>query len=279
MGTIPFLIMGITALVLTSCGTYNSGYSDTDGIYSSGEEVAVEEKAPDRGNYYRQYFNSKANELGNIPEDEDLVFTDIEAYTTSEYMDDEGNIVIEERDDYEEGYGPWGSNAEDVTVNMYNNSGFNFGYWNSPYWGYNSYWGYPYSFYRPYWNWGIGFGGWGYPYYGGFYGWGYPFYGGGYYPYYYNNYYAHGGYYGNNYHNGISYNRGRRNTDYTRSNARGRSSDATNSRRSYSRSELIRRTNARRRNSNFSRRNTNSVRRNSNIGRSSNSRSNNVRSN
>ena len=121
--TIPFLIMGITALVLTSCGTYNSGYSDTDGIYSSGEEVAVEENAPDRGNYYKQYFNSKANELEEIPEDEDLVFTDIEAYTTSEYMDDEGYIVIEERDDYEEGYGPWGSNAEDVTVNVYNNSG------------------------------------------------------------------------------------------------------------------------------------------------------------
>lgn len=290
---LPYFLMGFVALLLTSCGTYNTGYSDSDGIYDSNQDAfAVEEEtSSERGNYYKQYFNTKANELQDIPEDEDLVFTDIEAYTTSEYLDDEGNIVIEERGSYEDGYGPWGSNSEEVTVNIYNNSGFNFGYWNSPYWGYNSFWGYPYSFYSPYWSWSIG---WGHPFYG-YYGWGYPFhYGyGGYFPYYYNHHYAYGGYYGNHYYDGVSYNRGRRNTDYGRTvNSRGRSnvdSRTDRSRTSYSRSELRRRVEARnnarsnrssvRRNSTFSRSNNNSVRRsNTQSVRRSNSNSRRTRS-
>ena len=280
---LPYLFIGVTALLLTSCGTYTPSYSDTDGIYSSGENVAVEEGTTDRGNYYKQYFSTKANELEGIPEDEDLVFTDIEAYTTSEYMDDEGYIVIEERNDYNEGYGPWGTNSGDVTINIHDNGfGYGYGYWGSPYWTYNygfpgyGYYGY-YNPYRSYW----GFGGWGYPYYGGYFGphdlylWGGSYYYGGY------NHYGHGGYYGNGYNHGISYNRGRRSTDYyNRSESRGRSSDATNSRRSYSRSEINRRTQARRSNSNsarrssFSRRSNTSARRsNSKAVRNFNSRS------
>ena len=160
----------------------------------------------------------------NLPED-DLIFTDIDAYTTKE---------------------PWrrwicghwgeylcrrflcrlGNNGGDVTVNVYN-SGFNYGWYGGWYhpWYYN--WGYSY--------WGgmlvIGAGvitvlGTCRPYY--------------YNPYYYNPYY-YGGYY-NHAPYAYNYNRGRRNSDYLagRSYKRGRSNIAT--RDTYSRSENIRRT-------------------------------------
>ncbi len=235
---LPFIALGVISFIISSCGTYNNGYNDNDGVYSTtasqDEEEGSYENESDRNNYYKQYFQSKTNTYENLPED-NAIFTDIEAYSTTESMDEDGNIIIEDRD-YDDGYGPWGSNSENVTVNIYNSGG---------YFGYGGFWGHYYGFYSPYYYnpyFGIGYG-WGYPYYS--YGWGYPYYygyGWGY-PYYYGGYYA--GYYNypyNNYYNGISYNRGRRNTDYARTNVRGRSSDAT-SRNSYSRSELSRRVN------------------------------------
>ena len=42
---LPYFFMGFVALLLTSCGTYNTGYSDSDGIYDSNQDaVAVEEE-------------------------------------------------------------------------------------------------------------------------------------------------------------------------------------------------------------------------------------------
>ena len=244
---IPVMFTGVVALLLTSCGTYNNGYGETDGIYSSESATTETAESTNKSNYYKQYFESKEDDYDNLPE-EDLIFTDIEAYSTTESLDEEGYVVIEESE-YNDGYGGWGNNSENITVNVYNTGGY---YWHSPYW---TYWGfYPY-WYNPYWS--IGYG-WGHPYWYGYYGYGHfyrP------YPYYYGGGYYAGGYYGG-YHNGYaSYNRGRRNTDYNL----GRSSSNTR-RSSYTRSELNRRSNnnsVRRSSNNTVRRNSNTVRRNS----------------
>src|SRR5690606_15851014 len=120
----PFLI-GVTAVLMASCGTQNKVYNQNDGIYASGERTTQEEIASnkadefERSNYYKQYFESKTKIYDNVADEEDVIFTDIEAYSTTETMDNYGNIVIE--DNYEDGYGSWGSNSEQVTVNIYNN--------------------------------------------------------------------------------------------------------------------------------------------------------------
>lgn len=273
---IPIGIMGVLALLLSSCGTYNSGYEQTDGIYASGNATTVEteentEVDPyERSNYYKQYFQSKANAYSDLP-DEGAIFTDIEAYSTSERLDEEGNIIIEENN-YNDGYGPWGSNDGDVTVNIYNYGGYGYGFYYRPFW-HSSYWygwGYPYYHYGPYWSMSYG---WGYPFYGyGYYG--YPYYGYGYgygYP-----YYSYGYPYNYPYNYGISYNRGRRNTDYYRSGDRGRSNISTNNRSSYSRSENTRRINRNDVNANTTRSTRNSTIRNNNNTRTERSNTNRV---
>ncbi|MEH6765550.1 MAG: hypothetical protein V7655_13685 [Aequorivita antarctica] len=232
---IPIALAGVFTLLLTSCGTYNNGYNENDGIYASGNNTNTEEGSTnvedpyERSNYYKQYFQSKSNAYSDLPE-EGAIFTDIDAYSTTESLDEEGNIIIEENYN-EEGYGSWGNNAENVTINIYNSGGY--GFYHNPYW-YGGYWGWGYPYYgysTPYW--GISYG-WSYPYYGyGYgYGYGYPYYG-------YGNYNP---YYNNSYYNGVSYNRGRRNTDYNRTEARGRSNVSTRN-SSYSRSETARRIN------------------------------------
>ena len=178
--SLPLAFIGLFAFLLTSCGTHNNGYNQNDGIYSSGntstseEEYVDEDSNNEKANYYQQYFRSKSDAYADLPE-EGAIFTDIEAYSTTERLDEDGYIVIEEDYDEEE-YGPWGSNSEDITVNIYNYGGYGYGFYHRPYW-YGGYWGYPYYIYHtPYW--GISYG-WGYPYYG--YGYGYPYYGYGYY--------------------------------------------------------------------------------------------------
>ncbi|MAP54762.1 hypothetical protein [Altibacter sp.] len=270
--SISLAFAGISALLLTACGTYNNGYGDSDGIYNSETEVSTTtvEDSNEKASYYKQYFESKDKAFEDLPE-ENLIFTDIEAYTTTESIDEDGYIIVEESD-YEEGYGAWGDNPENITVNVYNNGGFGwYGHgWFNPYW-YGGYWGNPFYWNNPYWN--IGFG-WGYPFYG-YYGWGHPFYYGGFYGGFYNPYYGYGGY------NNIAFNRGRRNLDYGlgRSSTRGRS-NATNGRDSYSRSELNRRSNVNstRRSSRFNGDRTSNIRRNSTISRprTNSSRNNNV---
>jgi len=164
---------GFAAITLLSCNTYKGVADEEDGIY--GNTYIVEESSAVEGknNYYQQYFSTKAAQIEEIPE-EDLVFTDIEAYSSQESLDEEGYIVVEE--EYIDDYGSWGSNTNDITVNVYGgwNNGFvgngwglgywyggwnagywggfrpwGFNYWNNPYWGYSSYWGY-----NPYWGWG-----------------------------------------------------------------------------------------------------------------------------
>ena len=192
---------GFAAITLLSCNTYKGVTDEEDGIYGNTYIVEESNAVEGKNNYYQQYFSTKAAQIQEIPED-DLVFTDIEAYSSQESLDEEGYVIVEE--DYIEDYGSWGNNTNDITVNVYGgwNNGFvgngwglgywsggwnagywggfrpwGFNYWNNPFWGYNSYWGY-----NPYWGWGNAYYN---PwfYYGA--GWGYN----GYYnPWYYHNY-------------------------------------------------------------------------------------------
>ena len=273
----PIAFVGVLTLLLSSCGTHNNSNYNTDGIYSSGNGSQSEEvysnTSNERANYYQQYFRSKAEAYSDLPE-EGAIFTDIDAYSTTERLDENGNIVIEENY-HDEGYGAWGNNANEITINIFNTGGYGYGFYHRPYWygrpyWQGGYWGSPY--YGSYW--GMNFD-WGYPYYGYGYGYGhgygYPYYGHGYYnPYYYNN---------NGYFNGVSYNRGRRNTDYTRTQARGRSSNVSTRNSSYSRSETTRRVNNNNVRANSNTRSSNSSIIRSNTTRNNNVRSNNVRSN
>ncbi len=210
-----FGIVTLPAL-LASCGSYYAYYGD--GIYGElpPERVTVvehysnypQQNAP-APNKYRDYFRDKAQQYSNV-EEKFTHFTDVDSYSSDYYTEKEG-----------QSYGGWGSNATQVTVNVYDN------YWGSPYYGYNSFWGYgawyPYNYgygyygypyYRNRVNWGIsiGWGGyynpyWGWsgyynPYWGYAYGGYYPYYGG-YYPYYGGRYYSRDYYYDR----GSSYNR------------------------------------------------------------------------
>ena len=241
------MLMGLLVLALSACGSYQNT-TDVDGIYgednSSSYETQTAETAAtdtDKNNYYKQYFKTKSQSLDEIPED-DVIFTDIDAYSSYESMDDEGYVVVEETGGYN-GYAGWGENTTDVAVNVYGGYGgwgggwgwgIGFGWgWGSPYWGWGGYWGYPYYGWGGYWGW-----------YGAYNPWYYhcPT------PYYYNNYhYNNGGY-------AYSYNRGRRNSDYlaarsttgARSYANSRTSRIANRANGrYSRSEMARRSNVR----------------------------------
>lgn len=224
------LVVAVLSTFLVSCGSSrDSAFDDNDGIYSSSSSVETQDE--DR-NYYQQYFQTKAQAYSNIPEDEDVIFTDVEAYTSGDSYIDENGVIHEQHTSYSESYGPWGDSSE-ITINVYSNPGWGYyGYWHTPNWWHRSGWG------LSYWGYGYGWGsyygsGWGYPHYWS--SWGYP-------------YYAHNPYYNpyyGGYSNYVAYNRGRRNTDMNRSNRsvnRG-TTTSTRSNRNYSRSEVERRIN------------------------------------
>ena len=231
--TNPFnlLMVGLLSIVFVSCGT--SRYAAEDGIYGASDSDTQEVATEDNSSYYKQYFKTKNAEYESLPE-EDLIFTDIDAYVSDETIDEEGYIVPNRSGGYEDGYGAWGSNSDNITVNIYE-TGFNNWGWGGGYWGWNNPWGWNSWGWGGYWGWNAGFGwGWGGYYgYGGYWGWNNPWIyngWGGYYghPYYYN------GYYNGGYGTQVAYNRGRRNGDY------GRTATRSNN-RSYSRGENSRR--------------------------------------
>lgn len=143
---IPLLFAAGVALLLSACGTYNNNqYGETDGIYAASDAENTDnatQETEDKSNYYKQYFKSNA-EAYTLPEDGDI-FTDVDAYSTTERLDEDGYVITEEAN-YERDNGGWGSNAETVEVNIYNNYGWGY---SNPYW-YGNYWGYNY---RPYWG-------------------------------------------------------------------------------------------------------------------------------
>ena len=204
---LPVLLVGLFAMLLTSCGSYyHAGYED--GIYASrngstANTAAVEtENEADKANYYKQYFQSKGSTFEEVPE-EGAIFTDIDAYSTTERVDDDGYIIVEPNQGYNDGYGAWGTNGGEVTVNIYDNGFNNWGWGGGFGIGWGAGWGYsPLWYWGPWrpWGWGSpwGFGNFGF-------GWGYPGFGGAFCaPFY-------GGY---GYYNTVAFNRGRRNLDY-----------------------------------------------------------------
>lgn len=202
------IFLAATLLMLTSCGSYEYASYD-DGIYgearSQRNQVPTRTVAPETettSNYYANYFSEKSAQIDNAIE-QDAIFTDVDSYSSENYDPaDSTNVAL----NYESGQPAWGSDYDEISVNIYNtgwnNWGWNAGWgpglgfgwnnwgWNN--WGWNAGWGYGWNN----WGWNVGFGN---PYW----------YGGGFWcPPYYNNGY---GFYGRN---RIAYNRGYRNRGF-----------------------------------------------------------------
>ncbi len=267
--------LAVLGILVSSCATTkNNSYTTTDGIYYSGDLIDTENSEDiretkdnnekNKSSYYKEYFGSKKLLYRDVLENDEksAIFTDIDAYYTTETLDDEGNVVIEERT-YDEGdYGAWGTNAPGVEVNIYNNGAWgwnNWGWgWNNWGWGWNN-WGWGWNN----WGWGWNNWGWGHPHWGwgwNNWGWGHPHWGIG---------LGWGGFYspawGGNFNHSFAYNRGRRNSGLYgfrsayRSGTRGNTSVRSNNRRgTYSRNDRMRRSNSR---GTFTRGNSSSINR------------------
>jgi uncharacterized membrane protein YgcG len=198
-----YSILGMIALLATSCGSYQStSYYDRDGIYGGNDKSNAQTEPTTRKDYFSAYKTDENT----------AIFTDVDNYSTT-YAETPSAVAQEES---AKNYGGWGDNTENVTVNVYG------GNW--PYWGWNNYW------YGSYWGWNSWIGpswsigwGWGYPYYG-YYGWGYPYYGWG-------GNYCYSGYHNHYSNHSYAYNSGRRNYSYNGSRTRNYSTPGT---RSYS---------------------------------------------
>ena len=212
--SVKALFFGFSALLLlASCSSYQYAGYDNDGIYSSDQDEAYTaneyEESYENALYYKQLFAEKADQFADVPE-EGAIFTDIEGYSSGTYGEDN----MQEGLDYQVGQAAWGSDPDEISINIYNDPFYRPYYY--PYYAgfYDPFWGYPYYSYRygyPYgyhsgWSIGFGFGwsSWGYGYY--------PYYSpyspywGGHYPYYRNHYYP---YYN---HRSVAYNTSRRNS-------------------------------------------------------------------
>ena len=157
------LLYGFGALLLlASCSSYQyAGYED-DGIYSSSGDVEAYtandyEESYEDALYYERLFSSQAEQFGNIGE-EGIIFTDIDTYSSGTYdpsVMDQGGIA------YQSGDPTWGSDPDEIAVNIYNHQIFNpyyspffgpfYGYYD-PFWSYGPYWRYPYyyDYYSPF---------------------------------------------------------------------------------------------------------------------------------
>ena len=206
--------------LLASCSSYQYAGYDNDGIYSSpsnGEAYTDNdyEESYEDALYYKNLFGEKAEQFEAVPAD-GAIFTDIESYSSGQYDE---NMFGAEGLEYEPGRAAWGTDPDEIAINVYNNyphySPFYYGYgYPYAYYGgfYDPFWGpryYRYGFYDPFyyghpyaynsWRWNIGFGfGW-----GGYYGYGHR-----YSPWYpYGHYYDH---YPRMYRRDVAYNASRR---------------------------------------------------------------------
>lgn len=155
-----FSLLFITIL-FASCGSYQqASYYEDDGIYSGRDAVTtVEKKSPEavrienkESDIYRDYFGQKAEEFGEILEDE--IFTDVDSYYSGGVEND--SIPLGAQTDYfadnntYQGNPAWGDNPTNLTINVYDNWGWGGLGWG---WGWNDPW---------LWNgWGWGGYGWG----------------------------------------------------------------------------------------------------------------------
>lgn len=228
------LLSGFGALMLlASCGSYQYAGYESDGIYSSSEEGEAYtandyDESYENALYYKQLFAEKSEQFANVPE-EGAIFTDIENYSSAGQYDED--MFGEEGLEYEPGRAAWGTDPDEISINIYNDpfyspygyspyyAGFYDPYWApyNPYYGYYGYrpYRYGYGFYSPYrWNLGFSFG-WGNWGYGRGYGFYDPWFGPNYYPYYYG-----GRFYPNYRYRDVAYSTTRRDsyTDYDRYN-------------------------------------------------------------
>jgi hypothetical protein len=202
-----FSALIIILIGFTSCGTYQSAYSDDDGIYTTRDRNVSSDT---NSNQDDNYFAQKLEEYQNI-DNGDLI-TDVDGYS---YQDQNG--VYESNDsNYENS--PWGY-SNDVTISVYSSGVFgsygNHQFLNN-YWFTGNNYNYPYrNSWRPgdyryhYYgsnNWG--FNNWGFNNYwnNGFYGYN-NFYNGFYCPPYYSSFYGSNNYaYNNSYGRRTTYN-------------------------------------------------------------------------
>ncbi|MCC8360779.1 hypothetical protein [Salinimicrobium sediminilitoris] len=204
--------------LLASCSSYQYAGYENDGIYSSsqsGEAYTANdyEESYEDALYYKNLFGEKAEQFGAVSQD-GAIFTDVESYSSGQYDE---NMFGAEGMEYEPGRAAWGTDPDEIAVNIYNNypayGSFYYPYGYPYYTGfYDPFWGpryYPYGFYDPFyfgspytynsWRWNIGWGfGW-----GGYYGYGHR----------YSPYHPYGGY--SNYYpyynrSNVAYNTGRR---------------------------------------------------------------------
>lgn len=217
-------------LALASCSSYQYAGYESDGIYSTDTpEIYTEdqvEKSYEDALHYEQIFATQSERFGTISE-EGSIFTDIDSYSSVGAPSDAD--FAEGNSEFSGGYPAWGTDADEIAINIYANPYYNpyrfYGPFINPYrnpyygysyaYGYGFGWPYDYGYYSP-WNygWGHGYNSWrmGYafnPYQYGYYGL----------------YRNHVPYYYTNPRN-VAYNSGRRNSsidynggDYTRRNS------------------------------------------------------------
>lgn len=261
---LPHIMALCCAFVLISCGSYQYvGYS-SDGIYDDAQSEVVYEEEPTStetdvnstsNSYYKHYFTEKANQYSDLPQDENVIFTDIDSYE-SDYADEN------QEEERQSGYAGWGQANENITIN-YIDYGWNY---SNP-WLWNGAWGWRYGWNRP-WGWNAGLG-WGWNTWGwnNYWSW--------------NNYYwgwnygtwcppGYNGYYYNN--RGVAYNYGRRGSSVLNRNSTvsRRNTSSISPRRS---SSTIRRSSNIRRNTNSTIRNSTRTRSNTSVRSRANTRS------
>ena len=198
-----FSTVGLMALLITSCGSYQNSSSDNDGIYGNGSQRTENQQSAASNYHYKDYFGSLQGTDEQVE-----IFTDVNSYRTIP------TDSIDNRTTYATGNAGWGSDNDNIVVNVYDNN-WGYGMWNNYWysgWGWNVGMGWN-SWYGP--GWGMGWNNW----YGPGWGWNsyyYPYYGVN--NYYYNNWnhYAH--------HDGI---RGVRNNMYGSSRSSANRSYAT----------------------------------------------------
>src|SRR6187402_2106723 len=106
-----YSLFGILSILMASCGSYQStSTSDNDGIYgSSGQNQATNSNQSNgQNNGYKEYFGSLQDNNDQQP---DEIFTDVDNYS-SNYDNTENPQSVTS-------YSSWGSNPDNVTVNVY----------------------------------------------------------------------------------------------------------------------------------------------------------------
>ncbi|HEX8270206.1 MAG TPA: hypothetical protein VF581_09970 [Flavobacterium sp.] len=183
-----YSILGLFGILATSCGSYQNASYDNDGIYGEGQQKKTSaNRTADAGTQYKDYFSSL--QATNDVE----IFTDVDNYATAQ-----DTTQPESSRGYTTGYSSWGSDTDNVTVNVYP-SNWGYGLWNNYWygpsygWGWNAGWGWN-NWYGPSYGFGWGWNNWYGPAYG-YYGW--------------NNYYGNG-WHNHHHYNNYAYNGGTR---------------------------------------------------------------------